>query len=67
MFVQPEVIKILRDHCIPFDAELNGSQVLLNRSQADPEMLRSLGFRISRYIGSQMVVSFKGRRSGLLT
>jgi len=67
MFMQPEVIKILQDHRIPFDARGDGSQVLLHRGQADPDVLRSLGFRISRYIGQQMVVSFKGRRIGLLT
>jgi hypothetical protein len=65
--MQPEVIKILRDHRIPFDAGGDGSQVLLQRGQADPDLLRSLGFRISGYIGRQMVVSFKGRRIGLLT
>jgi len=65
--MESEVLKILQDHRIPFDAGGDGSQVLLHRGQADPEVLRSLGFRISRYIGQQMVVSFKGRRIGLLT
>ena len=65
--MQPEVLKILRDHSIPFDAGGDGSQVLLHRGQADPDVLRSLGFRISHFIGHQMVVSFKGRRVGVLS
>jgi hypothetical protein len=64
--MQTEAQKILRAHSIPFAADLDRSQVLLRRLDADPGVLRDLGFRISRHIGDQMVVTFKGRRVGLM-
>jgi len=66
MSANSEALRILQEHSIPVHAGVNGLATLLRRSDADLNLLRSLGFRISRHIGRQMVISYKGSRVGLI-
>jgi len=61
-----EAIRLLRKNRIPFHRGVDGISALLRRSEVDVPRLRSLGFRISRLIGGQLVVSYKGCRFGLI-
>lgn len=64
---ESEAVKILREHHIPYrTTEIDGISALLPKKEVDPHLLRTLGFRISRVIGDQWVVSYKGGRFGLI-
>jgi hypothetical protein len=67
MLREAEATKILRQHHIPFkESGSEGILALLCKSEVDPERLRQLGFRISRDIGAQWVIFYKGGRIGLI-
>lgn len=62
-----EALNILQKNHIPFDQDaVEGITFLLPKNEVDAETLRCLGFRISRLIGSQWVISYKGERIGLI-
>ncbi len=61
-----EALRILKDHSIPYHRGVEDALTLLRRSEIDLDMLRRLGFRISRRIGGQLVVNYKGYRFGLI-
>ena len=62
-----EAFQVLREHHIPFhESEVDGIITLLRKNEIDPDRLRKLGFRISRVIGNQLVVFYKGGRFGLV-
>jgi hypothetical protein len=66
MRVESEAIRLLKEHQIPYHRGVDGISTLLRRSEVDVPRLRNLGFRISRVIGGQWVVSYKGSRFGLI-
>lgn len=62
-----EAVKILRQNHIPYStSNVQGISTLLCRNEVDPKKLRRLGFRISRLIGNQLVVFYKGDRIGII-
>jgi len=62
-----DAVKVLNRNRIPFcESDSAGVQALLSKSEVDPSELRRLGFRISRTIGDQLVVVYKGRRIGFI-
>jgi hypothetical protein len=62
-----EAVKVLRKHHIPYStSNVQGISTLLRRNEVDPQRLRRLGFRISRLIGNQLVVFYKGDRIGII-
>ena len=62
-----EAIEVLREHRIPFhESDIDGIVTVLWKNEVDLDYLRKLGFRVSRGIGNQLVVSYKGGRLGLV-
>ena len=62
-----EAVKVLRRHHIPYStSDVAGVATLLCKNEVDPQTLRRLGFRISRLIGDQLVVFYKGGRIGII-
>jgi hypothetical protein len=62
-----EALQVLRDNQIPFsESKIKGILTLIPKEDIDLNRLRKLGFRISREIGDQLVVSYKGGRFGLV-
>ncbi|TKJ42194.1 hypothetical protein CEE37_00515 [candidate division LCP-89 bacterium B3_LCP] len=62
-----EPIQLLLKNRIPFhESNLDGIATLMKRNEVDLNRLRKLGFRISRTIGDQLVVCYKGGRFGLV-
>ena len=62
-----EALQVLRDNRIPFsEAKVEGILTLISKDDVDLDRLRRLGFRISREIGNQLVISYKGGRFGLV-
>jgi hypothetical protein len=61
-------VEILQKHHIPFqkNEDVNGFSTLLPKQRVDPQHLRRLGFRISRSIGDQLIVCYKGKRVGIV-
>ncbi len=67
MAVEAEGIKLLRKHRIPYRTSASmGITALLSRDEVDLHHLRRLGFRVSRKIGDQGVVFYRGARFGLI-
>ncbi len=66
--IAKDAVEVLRKHRIPFQQreEAQGFSTLLPRHRVDPQRLRRLGFRISRNIGDQLIVSYRGKRVGIL-
>jgi hypothetical protein len=61
-----EALEILRKNGIPFHRGVEGLPALLCGTEIDVNRLRRLGFRVSQGIGGQLVVSFRGKRLGLI-
>ncbi|MBU0519170.1 hypothetical protein KKA00_08680 [bacterium] len=62
-----EAAQVLSQHKIPYSAiDADGMLALLQKNEVDTCELRRLGFRISRTIGNQIVVVYKGMRFGLI-
>ncbi len=62
-----EALELLKEHHIPFyESNVEGNLMVLNKNEIDLDRMRKLGFRISRLIGDQLVVTYKGGRFGLV-
>lgn len=62
-----EARRVLKDNRIPFcESDVEGILTLIPKEEVDLNRLRRLGFRISRRIGNQLVVFYKGGRFGLV-
>ena len=62
-----EAIALLQKNRIPFSKSgTEGISTLLPKGEVDVERLRKLGFKVSRTIGGQFVVCYKGGRFGLV-
>lgn len=61
-----EALRVLEKHSIPYYQGMEDALLLLRHREIDLDVLRRLGFRISRRIGGQLVVNYKGCRFGLI-
>lgn len=62
-----EARRVLKENRIPFcESNVEGILTLIPKDEVDLDRLRGLGFRVSRQIGNQLVVFYKGGRFGLV-